>query len=172
MAPDGSHWVPCRKRFFLPVRVLSRLFRRKFLSALRAAFDRGALGFHGKLESLAECRNWNRLLRDLQARDWVVYAKPPFGGPTQVLKYLARYTHRVAISNQRLVSVHDGKVTFRWKDYAQGNLHRTMTLDAVEFMRWFLLHSLPKVGAHGQTAPRDGQKPWTHPWTHPSVRRL
>ncbi len=144
MALDGTHWVSCRKHFFLPVRVLSRLFRRKFLSSLRAAFDRGAFGFHGKLEPLAACRNWNRLLRDLQARDWVVYAKPPFGGPTQVLKYLAPYTHRVAISNQRLVSVHDGNVTFRWKDYAQDNHPRTMTLEPGEFIRRFLLHSLPK----------------------------
>ena len=104
----------------------------------------GAICFHGKLATLAESRNWNRLLRDLEAHDWVVYAKPPFGGPTQVLKYLARYTHRVAISNQRVVSLEDGKVSFRWKDYAKGNHCRTMTLDAVEFIRRFLLHSLPK----------------------------
>ena len=144
MARDGTHWVPCRKRFFLPVRVLSRLFRQKFLFALRAAFGRGALCFHGKLETLAETKNWNRLLRDLEAHDWVVYAKPPFGGPAQVLKYLARYTHRVAISNQRLVALENGKVTFRWTDYAQGNHPRTMTLEAGEFIRRFLLHSLPK----------------------------
>ena len=144
LALDSRRWVSCRERFFLPVRVLSRLFRKKFLCYLREACDRGALGFHGKLRPLADGRNWRRLLCDLEAHDWVVYAKPPFGGPTQVLKYLARYTHRVAISNQRLVSVHDGKVTFRWKDYAQRNHTRTMTLDAVEFIRRFLLHSLPK----------------------------
>ncbi len=144
IALDGSHWVPCREHFFLAVRVLSRLFRRKFIAYLRAACDGGALCFHGKLETLAESRNWNRLLRDLEAHDWVVYAKPPFGGPTQVLKYLARYTHRVTISNQRLVSLEDGEVSFRWKDYAKGNHCRTMTLDAVEFIRRFLLHSLPK----------------------------
>ncbi len=111
---------------------------------LASAFDRGALGFHGKLATLAERKNWNRLLRDLEAHDWVVYAKPPFGGPTQVLKYLARYTHRVAISNQRLRSLEDGKVTFGWKDYTQDNHPRTMTLEAGEFIRRFLLHSLPK----------------------------
>jgi Putative transposase/Transposase zinc-binding domain len=143
LALDGSHWVACREQFFLPVRVLSRLFRGKFLAYLRAAFDQGTLAFHGKLETLADRRNWSHLLRDLDARDWVVYAKRPFGGPTQVLKYLARYTHRVAISNRRLVSLADARVTFRWKDYAKGNHCRTMTLDAVEFIRRFLLHALP-----------------------------
>lgn len=144
IALDGSHWVTCRENFFLPVRVLSRLFRRKFLASLNEVFDDGALRFHGKLETLAEHGNWRQLLAKLRSSDWVVYAKPPFGGPTQVLKYLARYTHRVAISNRRLVSLENGKVTFRWKDYAQGNRSRTMTLDAAEFIRRFLLHSLPK----------------------------
>jgi hypothetical protein len=144
IALDGSHWVTCRENFFLPVRVLSRLFRQKFLAYLSEAFNNGALHFHGRLETLAERRNWCRLLAKLGSSDWVVYAKPPFGGPTQVLKYLARYTHRVAISNRRLVSLENGKVTFRWKDYTQGNRSRTMTLDAAEFIRRFLLHSLPK----------------------------
>jgi hypothetical protein len=144
LALDGSRWVPCRERFLLPVRVLSRLFRAKFLASLRDAFDRDALGLHGKLQALADGSHRRRLLRDLAAREWVVYAKPPFGGPTQVLKYLARYTHRVAISNQRLVALENGTVTFRWKDYAHGNAHRTMTLDAVEFLRRFLLHHLPR----------------------------
>ena len=144
IALDGSHWVTCRKNFFLPVRVLSRLFRQKFLAYLSEAFNNGDLRFHGRLETLAKRRNWCRLLTKLGSSDWVVYAKPPFGGPTQVLKYLARYTHRVAISNRRLVSLENGKVTFRWKDYAQGNRNRTMTLDAAEFIRRFLLHSLPK----------------------------
>jgi hypothetical protein len=144
IALDHSHWVTCRENFFLPVRVLSRLFRQKFLAYLSEAFDGGTLRFHGKLETLAERKNWCRLLAKLGSSDWVVYAKPPFGGPTQVLKYLARYTHRVAISNRRLVSFEDGKVTFLWKDYAQGNRSRTMTLDAAEFIRRFLLHSLPK----------------------------
>jgi hypothetical protein len=144
IALDDSHWVACRENFFLPVRVLSQLFRHKFLAHLRDAFDCGSLRFHGKLEELAERKSWCTLLAKLGSSDWVVYAKPPFGGPTQVLKYLARYTHRVAISNQRLVSLENGKVTFRWKDYAQGNRSRTMTLDAAEFIRRFLLHSLPK----------------------------
>ena len=144
IALDGSRWVTCRKNFFLPVRVLSRLFRQKFIAYLSEAFNNGDLRFHGRLETLAERKNWCRLMAKLGSSDWVVYAKPPFGGPTQVLKYLARYTHRVAISNRRLVSFENGKVTFRWKDYAQGNRSRTMTLDAVEFIRRFLLHSLPK----------------------------
>ena len=144
LALDDSHWVKCREKFFLPVRVLSRLFRQKFLAYLSEAFTNGDLCFHGRLETLAERRNWCRLLAKLGSSDWVVYAKPPFGGPTQVLKYLARYTHRVAISNRRLVSFEDGKVTFRWKDYAHGNRNRTMSLDAMEFIRRFLLHSLPK----------------------------
>ena len=144
IALDNGHWVACRDNFFLPVRVLSRLFRQKFLAYLREAFDNGDLRFHGRLETLAERKNWCRLLAKLGCCDWVVYAKPPFGGPTQVLKYLARYTHRVAISNRRLISFENGKVMFRWKDYAQGNRRRTMTLDATEFIRRFLLHSLPK----------------------------
>jgi hypothetical protein len=144
IALDDSHWVKCREKFFLPVRVLSRLFRHKFLAYLSEAFNNGDLCFHGRLETLAERRNWCRLLAKLGSSDWVVYAKPPFGGPTQVLKYLARYTHRVAISNRRLVSFENGKVTFRWKDYAHDNCIRTMSLDAMEFIRRFLLHSLPK----------------------------
>ncbi len=144
IALDGSRWVTCRENFFLPVRVLSRLFRQKFIAYLSEAFNNGDLRFHGRLETLAERKNWCRLMAKLGSSDWVVYAKPPFGGPTQVLKYLARYTHRVAISNRRLVSFETGKVTFRWKDYAEGNRNRTMTLDAVEFIRRFLLHSLPK----------------------------
>ena len=144
IALDNSRWVTCRENFFLPVRVLSRLFRQKFLAYLSEAFNKGDLCFHGRLETLAERRDWCRLLTKLGSSDWVVYAKPPFGGPTQVLKYLARYTHRVAISNRRLVSLENGKVTFLWKDYAQGNRSRTMTLDAAEFIRRFLLHSLPK----------------------------
>jgi hypothetical protein len=144
IALDGSHWVTCRENFFLPVRVLSRLFRGKFLAYLNEAFEDDTLRFHGTLEALAERKNWCRLLAKLGSSDWVVYAKPPFGGPTQVLKYLARYTHRVAISNRRLLSFENGKETFRWKDYAHGNCNRTMSLDAVEFIRRFLLHSLPK----------------------------
>ena len=144
LSPDGRRWVPCRENFFLPVRVLSRRFRSRFLALLAEAHDAGKLSFHGGIQPLAETRNWSSWLRSLCNRDWVVYAKPPFGGPQQVLKYLARYTHRVAISNQRLLSFENDHVTFRWKDYAQGNRQRTMTLDAVEFIRRFLLHALPK----------------------------
>ena len=126
------------------MKVLSRLFRAKFLALLEKAFFQGKLRFHGKLEPLGEERNFIALLNQTARTEWVVYAKPPFGGPQQVLKYLARYTHRVAISNQRLISLQQGQVTFRWKDYARGNQPRTMTLEATEFIRRFLLHVLPR----------------------------
>jgi hypothetical protein len=142
-SPDGERWVSCRDGFFLPVRVLSRLFRGKFLAHLQHAFEHHELEFHGQLRNLEHPKAWESWLEPLRNKDWVVYAKPPFGGPEQVLKYLARYTHRVAISNQRLVSVDNGKVTFRYKDYAHQNAQRTMSLDSVEFLRRFLLHTLP-----------------------------
>jgi len=141
---DGERWVSCRDGFFLPVRVLSRLFRGKFTAQLQRAWEQQQLAFHGSLRDLDHPQRWKAWLQPLRDKDWVVYAKPPFGGSQQVLKYLARYTHRVAISNHRLVAVEDGKVTFRWKDYAHGNRQRTMSLDAVEFLRRFLLHVLPK----------------------------
>ncbi len=144
LSPDGSRWVACRENFFLPVRVLSRYFRRRFLTLLDDARSKGKLSFHGGIEPLANAQNWSQWLVTLRACEWVVYAKPPFGGPEQVLKYLARYTHRVAISNQRLVSFENDQVSFLWKDYARGNCERTMTLDADEFIRRFLLHALPK----------------------------
>ena len=143
LSSDGERWVSCRDGFFLPVRVLSRLFRGKFLAYLQRAFEQQRLGFHGRLRDLEHPKLWESWLEPLRNKEWVVYSKPPFGGPKQVLKYLARYTHRVAISNQRLVSDDDGKVTFRWKDYAQGNRQRTMTLQGTEFLRRFLLHVLP-----------------------------
>jgi hypothetical protein len=148
LSPDGERWVRCRDGFFLPVRVLSRLFRGKFLALLQSAFDHQQLGFHGNLHELEHPKVWEAYLETLQNKDWVVYAEPPFGGPEQVLRYLARYTHRVAISNQRLISSKDAKVTFRWKDYAQGSCHRSMTLDAFEFLRRFLLHVLPRGFMH------------------------
>ncbi len=141
---DAERWVSCRDGFFLPVRVLSRLFRGKFTAQLQRGWEQQQLAFHGGLRDLEYPQRWEAWLQPLRDKDWVVYAKPPFGGPKQVLKYLARYTHRVAISNHRLVSVEDGKVAFRWKDYAHGNRQRTMSLDAVEFLRRFLLHVLPK----------------------------
>jgi putative transposase/transposase-like zinc-binding protein len=142
LSADGSRWVACRPGFFLPVRVLSRLFRGKFLHHLKSAH--ATLAFHGQLEPLRSVTAFRSYLRPLARRDWVVYAKPPFGGPAQVLRYLARYTHRVAISNHRLVSLTGDHVTFNWKDYRHGGARRTLTLDGVEFMRRFLLHILPK----------------------------
>jgi len=144
LACDGSSWVACRPHFLLPVRVLSRYFRHRFLRLLRVARRQGKLAYHGQLAPLADPTAWARWVHGLKRTEWVVYAKPPFGGPRQVLKYLARYTHRVAIANQRLVAVDEGHVTFRWKDYAHGHRWRTMTLDPVEFLRRFLLHTLPR----------------------------
>ncbi len=141
---DSSRWVSCREGFFLPVQVLSRLFRGKFIAYLREAFAQDELCFHGELMFLSEADHFACWLSQLGKQEWVVYAKRPFGGAEQVLKYLARYTHRVAISNQRLVAFKDGQVTFRWKDYAHGNAQKQTTLSAVEFTRRFLLHVLPR----------------------------
>lgn len=143
LSPDGVRWIACPPGFFLPVRVLSRVFRGKFLALLRNAFDQGKLSFHGKLRVLADADEFQRLLTASAQTEWVVHAKPPFGGPEQVLKYLARYTHRVAISNRRLLALEDGEVTFQWKDYAHGGGPKSMTLKATEFIRRFLLHVLP-----------------------------
>jgi Putative transposase/Transposase zinc-binding domain len=158
MSPDGKRWIACRPHFFLPVRVLSCRFRRLFLEDLQAAFDHGKLQFFSSLERLREPQAFAHYLAPLRKTDWVVYAKPPFGGPEQVLNYLGRYTHRVAISNNRLLSVDDGKVAFRWKDYRHHNQLKTMTLDAEEFIRRFLLHVLPdgfqRIRHYGLLAPR------------------
>jgi hypothetical protein len=143
LAPGANRWIACRPGFFLPVRVLSRLFRRLFLQYLRAAFDAGHLQFFSTLESLGSRSNFAQYLRPLCQTEWVVYAKRPFAGAEQVLDYLARYTHRVAISNNRLLNIKDGKVTFRWKDYRHHDQPKKMTLDADEFIRRFLLHVLP-----------------------------
>jgi hypothetical protein len=143
MSPDGKRWVSCRDGFFLPVRVMSRMFRGKFLAMLVRAFEQNELEFHGQLAQLNHPKAWEGWLEPLRNKQWLVYAKPPFGGPRQVLKYLARYTHRVAISNRRILSTDNATVTFTWKDYASGNTRRTMTLDAQEFLRRFLLHVLP-----------------------------
>ena len=140
---DRSRWIQCRPGFFLPVRVLSRLFRRLFLAELQAAFLAGELGFFGALADLAEPAAFARRLDDLRKIEWVVYAKPPFGGPEQVLAYLGRYTHRVAITNSRLVGMTETTVCFRWKDYRHRGKAKTLTLDADEFIRRFLLHALP-----------------------------
>jgi Putative transposase/Transposase zinc-binding domain len=141
---DHRRWIQPRYPFFLPIKVLSRVFRRKFVAGLRRAFQQGKLGFYGDPKVLEDPKQFRALLRSLFRQDWIVYAKPPFGGPEYVLHYLARYTHRVAISNHRLVAFQNGQVTFRWKDYAHGNKKRKMTLTADEFLRRFLLHVLPK----------------------------
>ena len=144
LSPDHSRWIHPEHHFFLPVRVLSRVFRGKFVSGLKRLFRQKKLRFHGNLQHLGEAKLFHCFLRQLFRQDWVVYAKPPFGGPEYVLQYLARYTHRVAISNHRLISLADGKVTFRWKDYAHGNKKRKMTITTDEFLRRFLLHVLPR----------------------------
>jgi hypothetical protein len=144
LSHDGMSWVSGHADFFLPVRVLSRVFRGKFIERLKTAFYRGELQFYGHLKTLATPAAMERLLDQSVENEWVVYAKPPFGGPAQVLKYLARYTHRVAISNGRLLGLENGKVTFRWKDYAHGNKPSVMTLDAEEFIRRFLMHVMPR----------------------------
>lgn len=158
-------WRSCRPGFFLPVRVLSRVFRGKYLALLKDAFDRGKLTFPGRLTPLADADAFARWLKPLYAKDWVVYSKPPFGGPDQVLKYLARYTHRVAISNARLVSIADGKVAFRVKDYADGHRSKTMTVSGEEFLRRFVQHVLPrgfvKVRHYGFLANRHRQEKLT-----------
>jgi hypothetical protein len=142
-SPDGARWIDCRPGFFLPVRVLSKLFRRLFLENLQAAFEAGRLSFFGTLAEFGAPATFADRLRKLRRVDWVVYAKRPFGGPEQVLAYLGRYTHRVAISNRRLVSMQNGKVVFRWKDYRHHAKPKLMTLEADEFIRRFLLHTLP-----------------------------
>lgn len=144
ISPDGTRWVSCRPGFFLPVRVLSRLFRRLFLHHLQDAYLAGRLRFFSSLQYLDERAAFLRHLAPVRAAEWIVYAKPPFAGPQQVLDYVGRYTHRIAISNNRLLSIDDGNVRFRWKDYRNGNRLGAMTLTAEEFIRRFLLHVLPK----------------------------
>ena len=143
LSKDGTRWIASKKHYFLPVKVLSRVFRNKYRALLLKAFQRGELKFFGELQPLADPRAFQRYLDAATTREWVVYAKRPFNDATCVLKYLARYTHRVAISNSRLLGYQDGKVTFRYKDYAHESQQRTMTVPATEFIRRFLLHVLP-----------------------------
>ena len=145
ISPDSERWVPCRRNFFLSVRVLSRLFRRLFLEGVVQLYQAGDLKFFNDLAPLEDANRFREHLVPLRRSEWVVYAKQPFAGPEQVLAYLARYTHRIAISNSRLVSIEDGQVAFRWKDYREtgGSNRKVMRLDAGEFMRRFLLHVLP-----------------------------
>src|SRR6202047_1621205 len=143
LSPDESQWISCQVGFFLPVQVLSRLFRRLFLERLLKAFDEGKLEFFSSLESLRDRSSFLDYLAPLREVEWVVYAKRPFAGPEQVLDYVGRYTHRVAISNNRLLDIAEGKVTFRYKDYRHNAQQKTMTLEAGEVIRRFLLHVLP-----------------------------
>jgi len=143
LAPDGSRWIRCRPGFFLPVRVLSRLFRRLFLAQLQAAFDRGQLHFAGTLDGLRDPAAFAQYLAPLRQAEWVVYAKSPFGGPEHVLEYLGRYTHRVAIANHRLLAIAEGQVRFLYRDYRDHDRQKSMMLEADEFIRRFLLHVLP-----------------------------
>jgi Putative transposase/Transposase zinc-binding domain len=156
---EAPRWVSCRLNWFLPVRVLGQVFRGKYLAALRAAHQAGQLQFAGSTLPLASPAAWAALIRALYQKDWVVYAKEPFGGPGQVLKYLTGYTHRVALSNHRLVKLQDERVTFIWKDYADGCKRKEMTLDALEFVRRFALHIIPKglvrIRQYGLLAHRD-----------------
>ena len=144
LSADRSRWIQPRYAFFLPRQVLRRVFRGKFVAGLKRAFRQGKMGFYGDQKGLRDPKLFGALVRSLYRQDWVVYIKPPFGGPEYVLHYLARYTHRVAISNHRLVSFQQGKVSFRWKDYAHGSKQRIMTLSADEFLHRFLWHVLPK----------------------------
>jgi hypothetical protein len=145
LSPDYERWISCKPGFFLPVRVLSRLFRRLFLEALSEAFRSGGLRFFGELESLSDPAAFAAYLRPVAQKQWVVYAKPPFGGPQQALSYLSRYTHRIALSNERLLAVRQGTVTFQWKDYRHKHKQKSrwMTLEAAEFIRRFLIHTVP-----------------------------
>ena len=143
LSPQGDRWIACRKGFFLPVRVLSRLYRRLFLDKLIAAHRDGKLRFSGTLAHLTDLANFQSVLAPLRRIEWLVYAKRPFAGPEQVLTYLARYTHRVAISNRRLLAIDETHVTIAWRDYRDAGKSKQMRLDADEFMRRFLLHVLP-----------------------------
>jgi len=140
---DSKRWVSCRKGFFLSVRVLSRLFKGKFLSYLKRSYQSEELKFPGNIAKLQDAEQFAAFLKDLYAREWVVYCKPPFKSPEMVLQYLGRYTHRIAIGNHRIIKIKDGKVSFLWRDYSGGNKNKTMTLEAKEFIRRFLLHVLP-----------------------------
>jgi putative transposase/transposase-like zinc-binding protein len=144
LALDGQHWVAGRRRYFLPVKVLGKLFRGKFLAGLKAAYREGQLTLTGSVADLGDPRAFQQLLEQLYGRNWIVYAKRPFGGAEQVFRYLGRYSHRVAIANSRLVSMDDNQVSFRWKDYANDHQTKVMTVSAEEFIRRLLLHVLPK----------------------------
>ena len=165
LAADGSRWIAAKPSFLFPVRALSRVFRAKYLDALRHAFDAGALTFAAGTADVADAAAFARFLAPLRAQRWIVYAKRPFAGPEQVLDYLGRYTHRVALSNERLVDLTDGVVRFRWKDYADGDRLKVMALSADEFLRRFLLHIVPtgfmRIRHFGLLANRTRQRTLT-----------
>jgi hypothetical protein len=164
LALDGSRWIACRPKFFLPARVLSCLFRKKRLAFLKAAFAQGKLQLSGQLTALADPTTFHSWLDQLGELKWVVYAKPPLDGPQHVLPYLARYTHRVAISNGRLLSLAQDRVRFRWRDSKDGKRLKIMSLEAVEFIRRFLLHVLPvgfvKIATSDSSLTATALKPW------------
>jgi hypothetical protein len=166
LSPDGTRWIACRPNFFLPVRVLARRFRRVFLDMLQASFDAGELQCGGSLAHLRDRCAFGRYLAATRRTDWIVYAKPPFGGPRQVLDYVGRYTHRVAISNNRLVAIDGSDVTFRYRDYRAHGADKTLTLAADEFIRRFLLHVLPdglqRIRYFGFLGNRDRQSSLAH----------
>lgn len=166
VSPDGTRWVACRHGFFLPVRVLSRLFRRLFIEQLKQAHADGELLFFNSLADLAKPEAFARYLAPVSRTEWVVYAKRPFGGPEQVLEYLGRYTHRVAISNNRLVGFTGDEVTFQWKDYRHEARHKVMQLESQEFVRRFLLHVLPpgfqRIRHYGLLANRSREEKLRH----------
>jgi len=143
LSPDHTRWVRSPDNYFLPKEVLKKVFRGKFVDALKEAFQNGQLHFHGDLKLLAQPKTFAAWLRPLHRQDWVVYLKRPFGGPEYVVHYLGRYTHRVAISNRRLLALEQGQVSFQWKDYRDGQQQKVMTVSAEEFIRRFLQHSLP-----------------------------
>ncbi len=145
LSPDGQSWIAARERFFLPIKVLGRLFRGKFLAALRQAYEAGQLKLAGSTAELSQPRAWRQFLDPLYKKNWVVYAKPPFASPEYVFRYLGRYTHRVAISNQRILALDNGQVTFTLKNYSAAGHREQMTVEAVEFIRRFLLHVLPQA---------------------------
>jgi len=144
LSPDGSSWIPCKRGFLISVKVLAKLFKGKFLDYLKQAFQAHTLYFYGKNKELEKPQKFQQLLDKAYAKEWVVYAKKPFSGPKQVLQYLGNYTHRVAISNHRIIDVRDGRVIFKWKDYKDSGTMKTMSLSIAEFMRRFLLHVIPK----------------------------
>jgi len=156
---NGQRWISSRRGFFIPVKVLSRLFRGKFLFYLKEAYRGGKLKFVGEIRSLGDTRKFQMMMDELYRQEWVTYCQPPFRSAQYVIEYLGRYTHRVAISNHRLVKVENGKVTFRWRDYGDGNKNKQMTLEAFEFIRRFLLHILPnnfvKIRHYGLLSNRN-----------------